>query len=101
MGSKRKKDRPKTRAAHPEQPVESDQKTLWPEEEDTTSLRSASDGISDPPQIARASSGKSKGDGDGRERRTIQDLLLSEGLLAARLAEGLGSLAELQQRLIQ
>jgi hypothetical protein len=36
-----------------------------------------------------------------RDRRTIQDLLFREGLLAASLAEGLESLAELQERLIQ
>jgi len=44
---------------------------------------------------------RSKADGSRRERKTIQDVLLREGLLAARLAVGLASTEQLQEKLQQ
>jgi hypothetical protein len=102
MGSKRKKHPPlQQRADGCEQSEGSDQKSLWFETAEAAPsppARASAVNVSDDvPNSGRAG----QPGGEGRDRRTIQDLLFGEGVLAAGLADGLDSLAELQKRLIE
>ncbi len=76
------------------------QDDLWPEVKETAPGWPHDKGTAEPAEPTNQPTGGSGGVGEPRDRRTLQDLLVREGLLAARLAEGATSLEQLQELLV-
>src|SRR4051794_20176945 len=101
MNSKRINRQPSKASTDGHQQSEgSTQGNLWDDREDAPLPAPPNCATSEPPGLAQEISKPHRAVKDNSDRRTIQDLLFQEGLLAARLAQGVNSLDELQTQLI-
>lgn len=79
----------------------SGQRDLWSAPEESLPTTPPRDDSTEEASLPRDAALTQNTPANHLDRKTIQDLLFREGLLAARLAEGVDSLEELQERLVQ